>query len=85
MQLDLQRARSVLSDAYQANVDTQERMRRETDVQVARMRHIHAQDQEAIKREYETLIEKIRQEFTLCNDTLRKASDSQSGEIQELG
>ena len=60
-------------------------MRRETDVQVARMRHTHALEQEGIKREYEILIEKIRHEYTLCNDTLRKASDAQSGEIQELG
>jgi hypothetical protein len=60
VQVDLQRARSVLSDAHQANVDTQERMRRETDVQLQRMRHTHAQEQEGIKREYETLIDKIR-------------------------
>ena len=81
----MQRARSVLSDAHQANVDTQERMRRETDVQMARMRHSHALEQEGIKRDYEILIEKIRHEYTLCNDTLRKATDAQSGEIQELG
>jgi hypothetical protein len=60
-------------------------MRRESDVQVSRMRQAHALEQEGIKREYEILIEKIRLEYTLCNDTLRKASDAQSGEIQELG
>jgi hypothetical protein len=35
-------------------------MRRERDVQLQRMRHTHAHEQEGIKREYETLIDKIR-------------------------
>ena len=52
---------------------------------MSRMRAMHSQEMESLRNEYETIIDKSRKEYTMCNETLRRASEAQCGEIHSLG
>ncbi len=41
-------------------------------------------EKEALKKEYETLIENLRTEYSRLTETLRQANEAQSGEISLL-
>lgn len=61
-----------------------ERTRREYELSESRYRQTHQAEKEGMIKEYELLVAKVRDEYQLCNDTLRKASESQVNEITAL-
>lgn len=53
-----------------------ERTRRECELVESRNRQSHQAEKDALVKEYEGIIQKVRDEYQCCNDTLRKASET---------
>jgi hypothetical protein len=41
-----------------------------------RLRAMQREEMESLRNEYEVIIDQVRKEYMMCNDTLRKASDA---------
>ncbi|TNV80225.1 hypothetical protein FGO68_gene16225 [Halteria grandinella] len=80
----LKEAQIYADDAKMQAQEQVERTRREFELSESRYRQTHQSEKEGMMKEYENMVQKVREEYQLCNDTLRKASDSQINEITAL-
>lgn len=56
-------------------------MKRECEYAENKVKNKSQEEKEALKKEYETLIENVRTEYSRLTETLRLANEAQSGEI----
>jgi hypothetical protein len=80
----LKEASKAAEDARTQAAEQAERTRREFEINESRYRQAHQVEKEGMVREYEIMVQRVREEYQLCNDTLRKASESQIKEITAL-
>jgi hypothetical protein len=77
----LKEASRAAEEARAGAIEQAERTRREFEVSESRYRQAHLLEKEVMVREYEAVVLRVREEYQLCNDTLRRASESQVAEI----
>ncbi|CDW90848.1 UNKNOWN [Stylonychia lemnae] len=81
---DYQETYKELEKAHKEREERLDRLQKEHDYQVQKQQRLHDQEKDCLKKDYESLLQSVRDEYYKCNKELKSIIDSKTDEVLNL-